>query len=303
MCLGGYPQPRDQTGQKKSQRNKALTGFNRQVRMRMAVARLTQINDREIIFEMDTTYSNRIQSESGGVRPLSTVLKTMAVLDVLASSARGMKLPEIATVMELSRPTAYQRLLTLIEAGWIEQDHEMRYRLSMHACRLAAAALEQANLGLRIQPVLEMLVHRVKETASLAVLDRGLPCIVSRVESESVLRAEQKIGTTMSLEGSASGRVLTAFADGSTLGRLRESGEPFASEELLSDTRKNGYALSSGYTHSGVIAIAAPIFDLHGKCTSTISLVMPQIRFDLETFREPLLETARTITKMQQGER
>ncbi|MFB9949201.1 IclR family transcriptional regulator [Rhizobium puerariae] len=251
---------------------------------------------------MDTTYSNRIQEE-GGVRPLSTVLKTMAVLDVLAASPRGMKLPEVAAAMELSRPTAYQRLLTLIEAGWVEQDQEMRYRLSMHACRIAASALEQANLGTRVQPVLEMLVHRVKETASLAVLDRGLPCIVSRVESESVLRAEQKIGTTMSLEGSASGRILTAFADELTRSRLRESGEPFASDEILSEARENGYALSSGYTQSGVTAIAAPIFDLQGRCTSTISLVMPETRFDLETFRAPLLEAARTITKMQQGER
>ncbi|WP_052182601.1 IclR family transcriptional regulator [Rhizobium sp. YS-1r] len=252
---------------------------------------------------MDTVYSNRIQEEEGGVRPLSTVLKTMAVLDVLAASPRGMKLPEVAAAMELSRPTAYQRLLTLIEAGWVEQDQEMRYRLSMHACRIAASALEQANLGTRVQPVLEMLVHRVKETASLAVLDRGLPCIVSRVESESVLRAEQKIGTTMSLEGSASGRILTAFADEPTLGRLRESGEPLASGEILSEARENGYALSSGYTQSGVTAIAAPIFDFQGRCTSTISLVMPETRFDLETFREPLLEAARTITKMQQGER
>ncbi|OHV76843.1 IclR family transcriptional regulator [Rhizobium sp. LCM 4573] len=251
---------------------------------------------------MDTSYSNRIQEESG-VRPLSTVLKTMAVLDVLAASPRGMKLPEVASAMQLSRPTAYQRLLTLIEAGWVEQDREMRYRLSMHACRIAASALEQADLGTRVQPIIEMLVQRVKETASLAVLDRGLPCIVSRVESESVLRAEQKIGTTMSLEGSASGRVLTAFADEMTLGKLKESGEPLASEDILRTTKADGYALSSGYTKSGVIAIAAPIFDLNGKCTATLSLVMPEFRFDIETFREPLLEAARTITKMQQGER
>lgn len=251
---------------------------------------------------MDTTYSNRIQEENG-VRPLSTVLKTMAVLDVLASSPRGLKLPEVANAMQLSRPTAYQRLLTLIEAGWVEQDHEMYYRLSMHACRIAASALEHANLGKRVQPLLEMLVHRVKETASLAVLDRGMPCIISRVESESVLKAEQKIGTTMSLDGSASGRVLTAFADEITLHRLREGGNALASPEILEATRRDGYAISNGYTGSGVVAIAAPIFDHRGRCASSISLVMPQIRFNLEAFRAPLLETAQTITKMQQGER
>ncbi len=252
---------------------------------------------------MDTEYSCRIQEENSGVRPLSTVLKTMAVLDVLAQSSRGMRLPEIAMAMELSRPTAYQRLLTLVEAGLVEQDHEMRYRLSMHACRLAAAALEQADLGTRVQPILEMLVARVKETASLAVLDRGVPCIVSRVESQSVLRAEQKIGTTMSLEGSASGRILTAFADPATLERLKQNGEPLAADALLDEARQKGYAVSSGYTHSGVVAIAAPIFDIHDKCLSTVSLVMPETRFDLETFREPLLEAARAITKMQQGAR
>ena len=227
----------------------------------------------------------------------------MAVLDVLAASAKPMRLPEVASSMGLSRPTAYQRLLTLVEAGWVEQDSEMRYRLSMHACRIAASALEQANLGARVQPVLENLVHQVKETASMAVLDRGLPCIIARFESESVLRAEQKIGTTMSLEGSASGRILTAFADELTLRKLQESLEPLASEEILAVTRENGYALSSGYTQVGVMAIAAPIFDLHGKCTATISLVLPQTRFELEALRGPLIEAAKSITKMQQGGR
>ncbi len=232
---------------------------------------------------------------------MTTVLKTMAVLDVLARSPRGMRLPEIARAMELSRPTAYQRLLTLVEAGWIEQDEQFRYRLSMHVCRLAAAALEQANLGSRVTPILEALVHEVKETASLAALERGVPCIVSRVDSDSVLRAEQKIGTTMSLEGSASGRILTAFADEATLQRLRESGEALASEEILSAAREDRFALSSGYTQVGVRAIAAPVFDIHGKCTATVSLVMPETRFDLERVRGPLLNAAEQITKLQQG--
>ena len=214
-----------------------------------------------------------------------------------------MRLPEVARAMELSRPTAYQRLLTLVEAGWIEQDEQGRYRLSMHVCRLAAAALDQADLGTRVMPVLEALVGEVKETASVAVLDRGLPCIVSRVESDSVLRAEQKIGTTMSLEGSASGRILTAFADEATLRRLQESGEALPSEEILAAAREDGYALSSGYTQVGVRAIAAPVFDVHGRCTATVSLVMPETRFDLDRFREPLLRAAREITRLQQGGR
>lgn len=261
---------------------------------------LTQTGFERNIFVMDTSYSNRIQPQSG-VRALSTVLKTMAVLDVLGQSSRGMKLPEVAEAMALSRPTAYQRLLTLIEAGWVEQDEDMRYRLSMHACRLAAAALEHADLGSRATVILEKLVQQVQETASLAVIDRGMPCIVARVDSESLLRAEQKIGTTLSLEGSASGRVLTAFADEMTLARLRTSGEPFATEELLAATRRDGYAISSGYTHSGVVAIAAPIFDLRDRCMATLSLVMPETRFEIDRVKQQLLDAAEAITRIQQG--
>ncbi|MFA6265820.1 MAG: IclR family transcriptional regulator [Pseudolabrys sp.] len=232
---------------------------------------------------------------------MSTALKTLAVMEVLARSPRGMRLQEVATSLGLSRPTAYQRLLTLVEAGLIEQDEQSRYRLSMHLCRFAAAALEQADLGTRVVPILQELVHEVKETASLAVLDRGLPCIVSRVESESVLRAEQKIGTTMSLEGSASGRILTAFADEATLRRLKESGEELATDEIIAAARLDGYALSSGYTQAGVRAIAAPVLDLHGKCVATLSLVMPATRFNLEAVKAPLLRAADEINKLQQG--
>jgi DNA-binding IclR family transcriptional regulator len=222
-------------------------------------------------------------------------------MEILAQSPRGMRLQEVATSLGLSRPTAYQRLLTLTEAGLIEQDEQSRYRLSMHLCRFAAAALEQADLGTRVLPILRDLVHAVKETASLAVLDRGLPCIVSRVESESVLRAEQKIGTTMSLEGSASGRILTAFADEATMRRLQESGEELAADDIIAAARRDGYAMSSGYTQVGVRAIAAPVFDLHGKCAATLSLVMPETRFKLETFKAPLLRAAEEINKLQQG--
>lgn len=251
---------------------------------------------------METLYSNRIRDE-GGVRPLSTALKTLALLDILAASARPMRLPEIASAAALSRATAYQRLLTLVEAGLLEQDEQQRYRFAMHVTRFAAAALEQADIGSRIQPVLERLVQEVGETASLAVLDRGLPCIVSRVDSDSVLRAEQKIGTTMSLEGSASGRILTAFADEATLHRLLAGGHALATAEILEAARRDGFAVSSGYTQVGVRAIAAPVFDIHDKCVATLSLVMPEMRFDLERCCKPLKRAAAEATRIQRGDR
>lgn len=247
-------------------------------------------------------YSHRRQSPTG-VRSLSTVLKTLAVLDAFVGSPRGLRLPEVASAMRLSRPTAYQRLLTLIEGGWLEQDEQGRYRLSMHVMRLAAAALEQADLGSRVLPVLQELAHAVKEAVSLAILDRGAAVIVSRIESEKLLRAEQKVGSMLSLEGSASGRVLTAFADDMTLRRLKEGGERLASSDVLEDARRDGYALSSGLVQAEVRAIAAPVFNVYGTCSAALSVVMPQTRFNLDAVRGPVIEAAAKITKLHQGVR
>jgi Transcriptional regulator len=250
---------------------------------------------------MENTYSHRIQEEASGVRPLSTVLRTLEVMNFLAHQTRPQKLAEIATALGLSRPTAYQRLFTLVEAGWLEQDDVGRYRVSMLAARMATAAMDQADLGVRADPALARLVAAVHETASLSMLDRGQPCIVSRVETDSLLRADQKLGTFMALDGSASGRVLTAFADEATLTLLRQGAHPMADEAVLADVRARGYALSSGYTHSGVKGFAAPVYDLQGRCRAAVSVVVPEIRFDLDRFRQPVLDAAAEISRILQG--
>lgn len=250
---------------------------------------------------MDKSYSNKISASESGVRPLSTVLRTLEVLDFFAEQTQPQKLGDVSSALGLSRPTAYQRLYTLVSAGLLEQDDVGRYRLSMLTTRLASAALDQADIGTRSDPALSRLVSKVGETASLSVLDRGLPCIVARVESDSLLRADQKIGTFMPLDGSASGRVLVAFADETTLERLGNGGHPLPSEDILQEVRATGYAVSSGYTQSGVIGFAAPVYDQHGRCTAAVSIVVPEQRFDLDRFREPVVEAAVEITNILQG--
>lgn len=249
---------------------------------------------------MNSQYSNRISSKSG-VRPLSTVVKTLELLNLFADKTSPMRLAEVADAFGLSRATAYQRLFTLVSAGWLEQDEDGRYRVSMLATRLAAAALEQADFGARSNTALARLAHSVNETASLAVLDRGLPRIIARVESDSLLRAELKIGTAVSLHGSASGRVLVAYADSPTLERLRKESEPLPSEEILEVVKREGFAVSSGETEVGVKAIAAPVFDLNDRCRAAVSLVMPEGRFDLQLMKEPLIAAANEISQILHG--
>ena len=93
-----------------------------------------------------------------GVRPLSSVLKTLRLLDHLGSGHNPMRLVDVAKANGMSRATAHQKLVTLVQAGWAEQTRDGAYRLTLHATSVGIAALSQASLGERVMPFLQKLV-------------------------------------------------------------------------------------------------------------------------------------------------
>jgi IclR family KDG regulon transcriptional repressor len=238
----------------------------------------------------------RKTAPNGGVRPLSSVLKTLALVDVLAQHGRPARLAEIAHDANMSRGTAHQKLVTLVHAGWIEQIDGL-YRLSLHASQVASAALEQADLGARVVPFLEDLVAKARETASLAVIDGISICIVQRVESTGVLRADLHVGALLDLQHSASGRVLAAFARERMLNEWRHRKVPLPDAKILEQVRRKKFATSSGKSYEGVRAIGAPVFDSHGDCAAALTLVGPVARFDINRLRPMMEKTAARISE------
>jgi DNA-binding IclR family transcriptional regulator len=238
--------------------------------------------------------------ERRGVRPLSSVLKTLALLDLLGKSERALRLVEVSQASGASRATTYQKLLTLVEAGWVEQASG-GYRLSMHAARLGEAALRQASLGERSRAVLKALVAEVGETASLAVLSGIQAELVQRVEAEVVVRVQRDVGYRMPLDQSASGRVLTAFATEDLRAELKSKGAVLASDSLLREVRKKGHAISSGRDVAGVQSAAVPIFDADGGCAAALSIVAPLSRFEPRRYLKPLLRAAEMLRRAVPG--
>ncbi|MEO3471455.1 helix-turn-helix domain-containing protein [Roseomonas sp. CAU 1739] len=111
-------------------------------------------------------------------------MKALALLDHLSTLRDSVRPAELARDLKEGRATVYQRLITLVEAGWVEALPDGRYRLTLHATRIAKAAAEQAGIGDRAMRVLEALVGETQMSASLAVLEGIGPCIVQRVEPE-----------------------------------------------------------------------------------------------------------------------
>ena len=82
------------------------------------------------------------------VRSLSTVIKTLAVLDVAAGPSSRCDCGLLRDTGE-ARGAVYQRLVTLVDAGGSNLTPDGAYRLSLRFIAHANNALEQASLGTR----------------------------------------------------------------------------------------------------------------------------------------------------------
>ncbi len=89
------------------------------------------------------------------VRPLSTVIKCMTLLDKISEMPSSVRISEMAKLMGESRATTYQRLFTLTEAGWLERLPDGSFRLTVKANQIGAAAIRQAGFDNRAQLILD----------------------------------------------------------------------------------------------------------------------------------------------------
>ena len=235
-------------------------------------------------------------------RVLTSTLKCLALLEVVAESPGPIGVSELARMTNAGRGTVHQQLSTLVEAGWVERIEGGSYRLTLRATRIGHHALEQANLGERIRPGLEALAESTGEAVSVAVLDGTEALIVQRVESGKVLRAGLGVGTHMPLATSATGRVLVAFSSPGSIEVLRRQGANLPAEDVLAKVREDGFAIAVDEYMEEISAVSAPLFDQSGSIVAALSLASPTTRFARDASLASVLAAAADVNAVLRGD-
>lgn len=217
--------------------------------------------------------------QPGNERLLGSATKCLSLLDELAARSGAIRLSELARELGIRRGTLHQQLQTLIAAGWVEEENQGGYRLTLHALAIGTAVLEQANLGSRILPTLTTLAARSGETASIAVFDRDAAMVVQRVAADRELKVDIKPGTRMPLADSASGRILLTFCNSLELARALNAGVKFPDASVLDAAKRDGYASQRDEWMAGMSSIAVPIPPTH-LGSGALAITAPSSRFD-----------------------
>ena len=227
-----------------------------------------------------------VAPKDGGVQ---SVLRALELLEVLAGSAEGIGVNDVAAETGLPQATVHRLLSTLAGRGFVRQDPVSRkYMLGSKLLRLGEAATRLFQSSVR--PYLAELVAISGETSNLALLEDGYVVYVAQVPSLHSMRMFTEVGRRLLPHSTAVGKVLLAFGPRRVAETIiSRHGLPAHTPQTITDPDRffaeldtvvaHGYAFDEEEQEAGVCCVAVPVFGIRGPL-SAMSVSGPASRLN-----------------------
>ncbi|MDB5054869.1 MAG: IclR family transcriptional regulator [Bacilli bacterium] len=239
-----------------------------------------------------------------------TVRSVERAMDILLCfvDVKELSLTEIANKVVLHKSTVHRLLASLEGKGFILRDGATeKYRLGFRLWELSANLVQSDDMGVVLLPEMERLRDQIGETVSLYVRDGNERVRIQAVQSNQAIRRVAPVGARMPLYVGASSKVLLAYADEAIQesvlltadGAVGVDRDVFL--QMLSETRKLGFATSIEEREPGAAAVSAPILSRAGKLAASLAVSGPSNRLTPEKMLAhvpQILEAARRMGTM-----
>lgn len=225
----------------------------------------------------------------------NTLIKGLAIVELLAHSERPMNLTEIAASLDLAKSNVHRLIQALTETRYIVRDESTgRYTAAIKLWELGSAVLTRLDLRTHAEDVMEHLLEQTRETVHLSILDGDEVVYVHKLDSPNPIRSYTQIGGRAKASCVATGKAMLAFRSSATLERLAESlvahtihtiveHDKFLQE--MARIRIQGFATNKGEWNENVHGIASPVRDVSGNVIAAVGLSGPQERFKATQFK------------------
>ncbi|MGW4024463.1 IclR family transcriptional regulator domain-containing protein [Streptomyces sp. NPDC005009] len=234
---------------------------------------------------------------------LQALARGLAVLTALGRQRGGLTLAEAAEAAGLSYPSTRRNLLTLRQLGYVDQLGR-RFLPSPRVLELGYARLSTLTLADIAQPHLTELAGRVRESASLAVLDGTEVHYVARAAAQQITSARITPGTRLPAYATSMGRVLLAdLPEADRRERIDASHpraltphtltSPDALAAVLDSVAREEHALVEQELEAGLRSLAVPVRDRDGRAVGAVNIALHAGPEPPEHTRETLLPALR----------
>ena len=243
-------------------------------------------------------------------RPIGSVTRALAALDVLAESDAGLGVNELARRIGVNASTASRLLGTLEAAGVVERAAGGPYRLGLKLVALSDRVLAQLDVRERARPWLSWLGEQTGETVTLSVAGGEEAITVDFVPAPSSVASMARLGRPSVPHATAAGKVMLAFAPPTAIPSVL----PAYTEHTITDpavlageleaVRRQGVAEAVGERESDLNALAAPVIGRGGELVAIVGVQGPAARLPAgkrRAVRAPLRRAAEEIGRSLGG--
>jgi IclR family pca regulon transcriptional regulator len=231
------------------------------------------------------------------------LVKGLRLIEAFDSAHTRMTLTEAARRVDISAAAARRCLLTLCELGYVQTDGKL-FWLSHGALKVAYAYAASTRLPRLLQPLLDGLSERSRESASLSVLHDNAAVMAARSTARRTMRVGLGVGSRLPLFCSAAGRALmAALPDGTWEGLVAATPMTPLTPHTVTDMaqlrrlieacRENGYAACDEEIELGVRSIATPILNQAGETVAAVSISTRAERMALDEMVQQYLPVLR----------
>ena len=236
---------------------------------------------------------------------MTSLARGLHVIRAFSGVDRRLTIADVSRATGLTRAVVRRCLYTLRELGYAATDGRT-FSLQPRILNLGYAYLSTAALPIAAQPVLEELSEQLGEATSVAVLDDGAVVYVARAATRRIMAVNLGVGSRLPAYCTSLGRVLlAAMPPEQATGELAKfelvEHTRFTVtsrrriEEILAETRAEGFAVNDQELEIGLRAIAVPVRNVVGATVAAMNISAQASRLTRRELVEeslPLLKAA-----------
>ncbi|MBL4930135.1 IclR family transcriptional regulator [Fuscibacter oryzae] len=215
-----------------------------------------------------------------------TIGKAVAVLDLVATADRPMRLAELGARCDFPKATLHRLLQALTRQGMLMQDAAGAYSAGLRLVRLAHNAWNTSDLAHVARPHLDQLSAETGATIHLAQLDQGQVLYLDKRNAAHPVGMFSAAGKVGPAYCTGVGKAILAFLPPAALEQAlaRQSFHRFTPATLttpedlradLAEIRARGHAYDREEHERGIICIAAPILATPTHPIAALSVTAP----------------------------
>jgi DNA-binding IclR family transcriptional regulator len=254
----------------------------------------------------------RVQADKNYIEVMGKIFTVLEYFVQRGSRQKSVAFVEVAGAVPFARTTVHRILYSLEKLGYVEKDEtKSHYRLADKFFDLTGPAIHFRRLQSVAKSVMQNLLLRFGETINLGVLDDGHVTYIEVLQSPSALRIAAIPGERNPVHCTSLGKAMLAFLPEPEVEAILEQ-HPMVRRtprtitqkkhflEHLASIRERAVALDMEENLTGVICVAAPIFDQAGRVIAGISLSGPATRMELKLpqVQEEVRNSAITLSRM-----